>query len=392
MRGIKLRRLLVIASVSGIALMLTGCSGSNGSTASGCNEIAIASIGPTTGLDNGSGRPPRDAAELAVRQYNAKHPDCPVGLLTYDTQGIPENASNLADGIAADTRIVGVVGPTFSGETAAMMPAFEDAGLPVITGSATNPTLSQQGWKTFHRIVGNDATQGPAAAVYITSELGSKRVAVIDDTGLYGKSIGDLTATSLVQLGATVALRTTVDPESVDYSAAVSALIGADADAIYFGGVSAPGARLVRQIRDAGITAPFIGGDGINSGDFVTGSGGAAVGARFTCPCINASRPIGKAQIAFSKAYSDVYGIAPGYFAAEYYDAANLLLDAIEDGQGTRSGIQTWLKTANMKGLTKQIEFGKTGEVKAGSVFIFEVTPEGEFNQVAEVIGKKILK
>ena len=389
---INTKRILSLALISGFAVSLTGCGGSNGSSASGCNQIAIAAVGPYTGANNGNGRPARDAAELAVRQYNAKHPDCPVGLLTYDTQGIPENASNLANGIAADTRIVGVVGPTFSGETAAMMPTFEDAGLPVITGSATNPTLSQQGWKTFHRIVGNDATQGPAAAVYITSELGSKRVAVIDDTSLYGKSIGDLTATSLVKLGATVALRTTIDPESVDYSAAVSALIGADADAIYFGGFSAPGARLVRQIRDAGITAPFIGGDGINSGDFVTGSGGAAVGARFTCPCINATRPIGKAQIAFSKAFTDVYGVAPGYFAAESYDAANLLLDAIEDGQGTRSGIQTWLKTANMKGLTKQIEFGKTGEVKAGSIFIFEVTPEGGLKQVAKITGKKIVK
>jgi len=390
--AVKFGRFLSIALVTGIAVMFTGCSGSSGSSAAGCSQIAIAAIGPITGTDAASGRSPRNGAELAVREYNSTHADCQVGLLTFDTQGSPENGTNLADAIASDKRIVGVVGPVFSGETAAIMPAFEASGLPTITGSATNPTLSQQGWRTFHRIVGNDATQGPAAALYITSELGAKRVSVIDDRSLYGKSLADLTEKTLVKRGAEIALRMNIDSESVDYRAAVRALKTANADAIYFGGVSTAGAPLIRQIRDAGITVPFIGGDGIYSNDFIDGSSGAAVGAIITCPCINAARPSTKPQKVFNKNYTATYGVAPGYFAAEYYDAATLLIDAIKSGNETRSAIQTWLKTANLKGITKQIEFGKTGEVKAGSVFVFDVTPEGEFNQVAEVVGKKIVK
>ncbi len=386
------KRILSLALISGFGVSLTGCGGSNGSTASDCNQIAIAAVGPYTGADNASGRPARNAAELAVREFNAKNPECPVGLVAYDTQGNPDNAANIADGLVADKRIVGVVGPSFSGETAAMMPAFEKGGLPSVNGSATNPTLSQQGWKTFHRSVGSDATQGPAAAVYMVTGLGAKRVAVVDDTGLYGKTNADLTAKELSTLGAEVPLRTNVDPESVDYSAAVAALKAANIDALYFGGVSAAAARLIRQARDAGITAPFVGGDGLNSLDFINAPGGASVGAAFTCPCILADPPTGKPQITFAKAYEAVYGATPGLYTAEFYDSANMILNAIKDGYRTRSGIQNWLKTANFKGITKQIQFDKTGEVKAGSIFVFEVTPEGGLKQVAQIKGKKIVK
>ena len=386
-------RLTTGAVLLGVMVMASGC----GSTMSakgpaGCTSVALASVGPVTGPDSSNGRPPRNGAELAVRKYNTAHPGCPVGLLTYDTQGIPNNALNLADRIVSDPQIVGIIGPVFSGETAAMLPITDKGGVPEITASATNPSLAQNGWPTFHRIVGNDAAQGPAAALFMTERLGVHRVAVVDDTGLYGKTIADLATKNLKTGGAVVPVRVSVDPESVNYPDAIAAIAGAHVDAVYFGGVSKPGGRLLRQMRDAGITVPFVGGDGIYTPDFIDDSGGASSGAIMTCPCVNSSRPTTTKQTAFAESYRNTFGVDPGYFAAEYYDDANLFLDAISAGQTTRAGIGRWLGSANSAGLTKTIEFSGKGEVKAGAVFVFQVDGQGNFVPTAEVRNGKLVK
>ena len=385
----RFRTSLLIAVVAALVVAAAGCGGSSGS-ASGCAPISLAFMGPLTGGDGALGRYSRNGAEVAISGYNVKHPNCPVGLLSYDSQGSADLSVNLADQIVADPSVLGVIGPTFSGESAAAMPAFQKGGVPVITGSATNPILSQSGWTVFHRVVGNDATQGPAAAAYLTQQLGAKRVAVIDDTGLYGKTLADLTAKSLQQDGAEVAVRGSVDPNSVDYKNTVATVRDANVDAVYFGGVTSPGGRLLRQLRDAGITVPFVGGDGLYGGDFFDYAGGAATGAIITCPCLNAEQPSTPRQIAFSNAYQQAYGVKASYFATEYYDAASLFLDAIAAGKTSRAEIQKWLTNANVKGVTKDISFDKTGEIKGSPVFVFQISPEGGYNQVAQVVDGKL--
>ena len=111
-----------------------------------------------------------------------------------------------------------------------------------------------------------------------------------------------------------------------------------------------------------------------------------------TCPCVNSSRPTTAKQTSFAESYRNTFGGDPGYFAAEYYDAANLFLDAIGSGQTTRAGIERWLRTANSVGLTKTIQFDRTGEVKAGAVFVFRVDDQGNFVPTAEVRNGKLVK
>lgn len=368
------------------------CGGSSSEGSSGCTPLAIAFMGPLTGGDGALGRYSRNGAEVAVRQYDEENPDCPIGLVSFDSQGNGEYAVNLADQIVADPEIVALVGPVFSGETLAAMPTFEAAGLPVVTASATNPTLSEQGWRFFHRIVGNDATQGPAVAAYMVDVLGVKKVAVVDDTGVYGKTIADLTAESLQDEGVEVTIRSSVDPESVDYRNTVTAIQGAGVDAVFFGGVTSPGGRLVRQIRDAGITVPFVGGDGLYGGDFTDNAGGAATGAIITCPCLNAEKPIGARQTAFAAAYQKLYGAGASYFATEYYDAAELVLEAIREGNTTRASIQEWLADADFSGVTKDIRFDRRGEIQGSPVFVFRIGDDGSYTQVAQVVDGRLTK
>ncbi len=383
-------RILVAATVVAVAAVTAGCGSSSSSRSSGCTPVSIGFMGPLTGGDGALGRYNRNASEIAVAAYNADHADCPVGLVSFDSQGNGEYAVNLADQIVADPEIVALVGPTFSGETLATMPTFEAAGLPVITASATNPTLSEQGWKYFHRIVGNDATQAPAGVTYLTQALGVKKVAVIDDTSVFGKTLADLAAKSFADEGVEVAIRSSIDPDSVDYRNTVTALQGSGIDAIYFGGVTTPGGRLVRQTRDAGITAPFIGGDGLYGGDFFDNSGGAAVGAFVTCACLNAAQPKGARQEAFVAAYKERFGADPTYFATEYFDATNLVLEAIRTGHTTRAEIQAWLADVDYKGVTKEIRFDRRGEIQGSPVFVFRIGPDGSYNQVGSVVDGKL--
>jgi len=163
---------------------------------------ALGYFGPLTGDAANLGINIKRGAELAVEQWNGANPDCKVTLKDYDSQGDPQKAPALADQAIADKSILGIVGPAFSGESKAVDPKFDQAVLPIITASATNPDLSKNGWKIFHRMLATDAKQGPDVANYIKDTLKAKTVFVIDDQSEYGKGLADQVRTTLGALAA----------------------------------------------------------------------------------------------------------------------------------------------------------------------------------------------
>jgi len=174
----------VTAAAAVIAIAAAGCnspSSDKGSSSGGKCDLNIGMFGALTGDAANLGKIIHNGIQLAVDQYNEKNKDCKVGLKDYDSQGTPDQAPGLAQKAINDKTVVGIVGPAFSGESKAADPLFDEAGLPIITPSATNPKLAENGWKTFHRILGNDATQGPAAAKYIKDVLKADKVFVLDD-------------------------------------------------------------------------------------------------------------------------------------------------------------------------------------------------------------------
>jgi branched-chain amino acid transport system substrate-binding protein len=372
------------ASALAVSLVLgtIAASCSSSETASGCTPRAIAWLGAITGPAR---RPPlQNGAELAVQLHNKAHPDCPVGYLFFDTQGDPEIAERLATSIIDDPQILAVVGPAFSGETKAVMPYFEKAGLPVVTASATNPSLADQGWTTFHRVVGNDSAQGPAAAAFIAQTLKAKRVAIIDDGGLYGKTLADLVAKSLGERGIVVAPRAEVDPDGLDYRGTVEAIADIGVDAIYFGGITDPAVRLLRQLRDASVSAAFMGGDGIFDTSLITGVGKGAEGAYITCPCLDPRLSDTPARTAFLTEYLAYFGEPSVGFAMEYFDAANILLAGLDSGASTRAAMKEWVSNIDTEGLTKRLSFDERGEIVVGQISVLQVQ-EARFRQVALV-------
>jgi branched-chain amino acid transport system substrate-binding protein len=167
------------------ALALSGCGTKGGDTASGGStsgtkcDLQIGFFGALTGDAANLGINIKNGADLAVKQYNEKHKDCQVKLKQFDSQGSETQAPALAKTAIDDKTVIGIVGPAFSGESKAADPAFNEAGLTTITPSATNPALAKNGWKTFFRALGNDASQGPAAAKYIKEDLKATKVFVM---------------------------------------------------------------------------------------------------------------------------------------------------------------------------------------------------------------------
>ncbi|MCB0924945.1 MAG: ABC transporter substrate-binding protein, partial [Mycobacterium sp.] len=147
-----------------------------------CAPVSLAMAGALNGPDAALGINIKNGVQMALDKHNAANPDCQIDLKTFDTEGDPQKATAIAPQIVDDAAIIGLVGPAFSGETKATGGVFDQAGLLALTASATNVTLSEQGWKTFFRGLANDGVQGPSVANYLKNTVGDKKVCVVDDS------------------------------------------------------------------------------------------------------------------------------------------------------------------------------------------------------------------
>lgn len=374
---------VAVAAVAGLVLSACGTTedgdddgGSGGGGSEAACDLKLAFFGPETGPAAGLGKPIIQGAQLAVDQYNADA-DCEVELVNYDSQGSPDEAPSLATEVAGDESIVGVVGPAFSGESAAAGPIFAEAGVPTVSPSATNPALSENGWDTFHRALGNDATQGPAAATYIKDTLKAKSTFVIDDASEYGAGLAGIVEEDLG--GSAVAGTDTIQVGDTDFAATVSKVVDSNADAVFFGGYYAEATILIGQLRDGGFDGTFVVADGVKDPAFLD-AGEAAEGSIITCPCIPDTDP---AVAEFAGAYEDEFGEAAGTYAAEAYDAASIFLDGIADGVSDREGMLEFVNGYDEAGITKQLSFDESGEPSEVKVYAYkveggEIVPEGE--------------
>ena len=307
----------------------------------------------------------KQGAELAVQEYNAKHADCTVKLVTFDSQGDPSLAPALAQQAVKNPKLVGIVGPAFSGESKAADPIFNQAGMPLITPSATNPSLSEQGWTVFHRGVGSDSSQGPAAAKYIKDTLKSSKAFVVDDSSEYGKGLADIVRKDL---GTTVVGNDQVQQKKTDFSATVTKINASGADTLFYGGYYAEAAIIAKQLRDAGWKGTIVAADGVRDDGYIKAGGAAAEGTILTCPCL----PPDKAP-EFLAAYQKAFNVAAGTYSAEAYDGATAFLAAIAGGADTPKEVNEFLKTYEAKGVASTLGWTDRGEPKNVAVWAYKV-------------------
>jgi branched-chain amino acid transport system substrate-binding protein len=365
-----------IAAFTVISLGAAGCSSSDEDTAAGASELVkIGFMGDLTGPNKALGINILNGAKLAIDQYNATNPEIAIELVEYDSQGDPKQATALAPKVI-DDGVVGLVGPAFSGETADTGATWEEAGLPFVSASATRVSLAENGWTTFHRVLADDGFQGPGVANFLANGLGATTIAVVDDASEYGKGLADETANAASSAGATVAVRETVaavGTEIPNYSSVVSQIKSANVDAVFYGGYYAQSGALAKQLKDGGVTAPFVSGDGSLDPAFVEGAGDAANGAYLSCTCALVNDAATGAAADFYTAYTEAFSVDPGTYSPEGFDAATAFINGIKEGKTTSADLLPFISGINFEGVSKQIQFEENGNIKGGTVLMYKV-------------------
>jgi branched-chain amino acid transport system substrate-binding protein len=355
----------------------SGSGAGDGTGAGDKKTVAIGFVGPLTGDNANLGINIRDGMKVAVQEWNAKSTKYTYQMKEFDTQGDPAQAPGQKDKYIPDESILGIVGPTFSGETKAVLPDLEQAGLVMVSPSCTNVDLPNvvPDSKVFHRVIPDDGVQAQGVTDYVIKVIKPKKVALIHDNTEYGKGLWEGVVKLLNEAGINTSTTDAVDPKGQDYSAAVNKVKAAKVDMIFYGGYYNEAGRLKKQLTDAGVTAKFISGDGSLDPGFVVSSGAAGgEGALLTCPCRLATPELPGKGGPFATKYKEVNSKDPGTYSSEGYDAISILIQGIEAGNETREKLLEYVESLDsFDGVSKTIQFETNGNVKAGDVFVYEV-------------------
>lgn len=353
-------------------------------------QIKIGVTGPMTGDQARWGLDLLHSVEIAAEEVNAKGGilGAKVVVVGEDDQHTPKLGEAVAQKFVDDKEVMGVVGPYNSAVVLAVTPIYEKGSLVHIGASFSNPKITEQGFKTVFRVNSRDDRQGPAGAEYILKTLKAKKVAVLDDQTTFGKGVADefIKKTEAEGVKAT---RTVIKAGDKDFRAVLGTL-PKDTQAIYFGGYAPEGALLVRQLKELGLKAVFVGPDGLyEPEDYIKAAGGAADGSVVTA--LAAPPESVPAAKEFIKKYEAKFGTI-GPYSLNAYDAANIIFAAIKKaGKLNRAAIaEEVAKTKDYKGISsgRPITFDKKGDNVNAAVYVYKVAG-GKFSLLKEITFPK---
>ena len=332
--------------------------------------VKIGHAGPLTGGIAHLGKDDENGARLAVDEATARK--IKIGgktvkfeLMSEDDQADPKLGPTIAQKFA-DAKVAGVAGHLNSGVTIPASAVYNQAGIPVISGSATNPKLTEQGFKNVFRTVGRDDQQGPAIAQYLAN-MKVKKVAIADDATAYGEGLANEVEKTLKASGVTVVAREKATDKTTDFKAILTKMKGKAPDAIFYGGMDATGGPMIKQARELGIKSVFSFGDGACTDEMGKLAGGAAEGLI----CSQAGLPASAASQSFNDAFKAKYGDVKQY-APFFYDAVNLMIAAMQKADSVDPAkYLPELQKISFNGATGKIEFDEKGDRKNAEITIF---------------------
>ena len=362
--------------------------------ASGKVSVVIGSVAPLTGGIAHLGKDNENGARLAIEEANAAGikidgKDVQFDLISLDDQADPKVGTTVAQKLV-DTKVAGVVGHLNSGVTIPASAVYNGANppIPMITGSATNPKLTEQGFKNVFRVVGRDDQQGPAIANYLASTAKPKVAAVIDDATAYGEGLANEVEKTLTAAGVKVLPREKGTDKTTDWKAVLTKLKGHSPDAVFYGGMDATGGPLLRQGRELGIKAVFSFGDGACTDKMKQLAGEAADGLL----CSQAGIPPQAASKKFLDAYKKRFNIEPILYSPFTYDAANLLIAAMQKANSADPAkYLPELQKIDYAGATGRIVFDSKGDRSDAEMTIFTMKA-GELTPIAIIKSGKTIK
>ena len=358
----------IVSAIATVALVVgTAVAVAPAANAACSGKLKIAYQGPLTGPEAALGINELNGVKFALKKFLAANKSANVDPSVYevDDQGDPAVAGPIAPKVASEECVVALVGPAYSGASKVSLPVYLSAGLPIITPSATNPTLYDFGKSIFHRAVLTDDYQGPALARLVTSRVKNAKVFLINDASDY--SVG-LAKTVDITLAGRLVGKDTTPTGTTDFTATIAKIKKSGATAVIYTGYFSQAAVLVKQLRDSGSKAVFAAGDGVLDDQFIKLARKAAEGALLSAPAIPMETASPKLAAEMVKA-----GWKPGVYTTESYDAANFFLEAIKAGNTDRASINKYVSTKSSKGLSKVLKFDAQGEVSGADVNGFVV-------------------
>jgi branched-chain amino acid transport system substrate-binding protein len=338
--------------------------------------VKIGSASPHTGPQAHIGIDIRNGVQLAIEDVNAAGLEIggrkiKLEMVAEDDEANPTKAATVAQKLV-DEKVVAVVGHFNSGASIPASKIYSDAGIPQISPSSTNPKYTQQGFKTTFRDVANDDQQGPTLAQFALQNLKVKSVAVIDDSTAYGQGLADTFEKTMKDGGAKVLAREHTTDKDTDFKAILTKIKGLKPELIMFGGIDPQAGPMVKQMSELGIKAKFMGGDGMQTPNFIKLAGPASEGVMASIPGLPKEKmPGGEA---FLKKYKAKFNQDVELFAPMGYDAVMVFVEAMKRANSTDPAkfLPEVAKT-NYQGVIGPIAFDEKGDLKNGPITIYVV-------------------
>jgi branched-chain amino acid transport system substrate-binding protein len=352
--------------------------------------VKIGHVGPTSGAIAHLGKDNENGARMAIDELNAK--GVTIGgkkakfeLLAEDDAADPKQGTAVAQKLV-DEKVNGVIGHLNSGTSIPASKIYSDAGIPQISPSATNPKYTRQGYKTTFRVVADDVHLGGTLGKYAVQVVKGKSIAVIDDRTAYGQGVADEFEKGVKGAGGNTVAREFTNDKATDFTAILTSIKAKKPDVIFFGGMDAVAGPMIRQMKQLGIEAKFMGGDGICSGELPKLAAGTLGDNQVICAEAGGIDPKDAAGTKemqdFKAKFKAKFGVDVQIYSPYVYDALNVMVAAmVKAGSAdTAKYLPVLAKTSGYKGVTGMISFDEKGDIKNGALTLHSYVGDKQTN------------
>jgi branched-chain amino acid transport system substrate-binding protein len=351
-------------------------------------QIKLGVAGPITGPNAAFGAQLKNGTEQAVEDINAAGGILgqKISVSVGDDVSDPKQGVSVANKFTADG-VKFVVGHFNSGVTMPASEVYQENGILEITPSATNPKITERGMWNIFRTCGRDDQQGEVAGKYILNKYKGKKIAIVHDKTTYGQGLADETKKAMNKGGMKEVLYEGVNTGEKDYSALVSKIKASGADLVYWGGLHTEGGLIVRQMRDQGVKAVLMGGDGITSDEFATIGGPGVEGTLMTFAPDPRKRPEAKAIV---QKFRDKK-FEPEAYTLYSYAAVEIIKQAAEAAKSLDpKKVSAQIKSGQkFKTVIGEMSYDKKGDITRPDyvMYVWKKQPDGKITYVEEGAG-----
>lgn len=339
--------------------------------------VKIGHVAPLSGAQAHYGKDNENGARMAIEDLNAQGVTINGKKIKFELQA-EDDASDPKQGTAAaqklcDSKVAGVVGHLNSGTTIPASKVYNDCGIPMVTGAATNPSLTKPGYKTTFRIIANDLALGAGLATYAAETLKLKKVAMIDDRTAYGQGVADVFKKTAAAKGIQIVDEQFTTDKATDFMAILTAIKSKSPDAIFFGGMDPQGGPMLRQMEQLGLSnVKYFGGDGICTSEISKLAAGAKTLNNVVCAEGGSSLAKMPGGTAWKARYDAKFPGQYQIYSPYTYDATMLLADAMKRANSWDPKVYLpELAKSNYKGVTANIVFEPNGEMKNPAITLY---------------------